>query len=77
MDGSQFLTKEETFLFTCALARSNHGSKATMQDGGSICLILGVFGITEILWETYVKRSPLQRDVTQPEVVVYGIREKL
>ena len=36
----------------------------------------GVFGITETLRETCFKCSALECDVTQPAVVVYGIREK-
>ena len=37
--------------------------------------IIGVFGITETLRETCFKHSAWECDVTQPEVVVYGIRK--
>ena len=38
-------------------------------------VLLGAFGTTEIAWEIVFKRSALECDVTQPEVVVHGIRE--
>ena len=34
----------------------------------------GAIGTTDISWEIAFKRSALECDVTQPEVVVYGIR---